>query len=502
MGVRAIDHILASKKCLIERNDCRGGSLLRYTDRMIWPIPDLGPIYDVTAWVIRLGALVIVPFKRKSTAAAWLLFLFMLPVPGLLLFLAIGEPRFPRWRIKRFQQSRPFIDGVAAKLRAAAPVQADADTPAVELIKRIGHFPGVDGNAIELIGDYDATLDRLVDDIDGARHSVRLLIYIFADDAVAMKVIAALGRAVQRGVTCEVLVDPIGSSKWVKGTRKALKAAGVEVREALPFHWLRGRTRRDMRNHRKLFVIDGTIGYAGSQNIVAKDFRKGIVNRELVARCTGPIVLAMEAVIFDDWFLETERPPPADLPVPAHTGDAVLQLLPSGADYRLEGFETVLVWQLHQAHDRAIIVSPYFIPDEDVLGALKTAAVRGVAIDLIVSKVVDQRLVNLAQRSYYDDLLAAGVRIHLFRDFLLHAKNASIDGKIGVIGSSNVDLRSFQLNEEVSLFLLDLKSVASLEAIQNGYLKSSDTVDLAEWRRRSKPAMFAENLARLGSPLL
>lgn len=123
-------------------------------------------------------------------------------------------------------------------------------------------------------------------------------------------------------------------------------------------------------------------------------------------------------------------------------------------------------------------------------------------IDLIVSKVGDQRLVNLAQRSCYDELLAAGVRIHLFRDFLLHPKNASIDGKVGVIGSSNVDLRSFQLNEEVSLFLFDEVSASSLEAIERSYLAASDIVDLAEWRRRGKPAMFAENLARLVSPLL
>jgi cardiolipin synthase len=173
----------------------------------------------------------------------------------------------------------------------------------------------------------------------------------------------------------------------------------------------------------------------------------------------------------------------------------VLQLLPSGANYRLEGFETILVWKLHQARERAIIVSPYFIPDEDVLSALKTAAVRGVNIDLVVSRVVDQRLVNLAQRSYYDELLAAGVRIHLFSDFLLH-------GTIGVIGSSNVDLRSFQLNEEVSLFLFDKGSVASLEKIQREYLAASDMIILAEWRRRGKRAMFAENLAHLVSPLL
>lgn len=469
---------------------------------MTWPFTDLKPFYEITAWLIRFGAVAIIPFKRKSTAAAWLLLLLLLPLPGLLLFLAIGQPRFPRSRVRRSEQLRPFIGSVATALRAAAPHYPEATSQTADLIERLGCFPAVDGNAIELIADYDSALRNLVDDIDSARHSVRLLIYIFADDLVGMKVITALGRAVQRGVKCQVLIDPVGSSKWIRGTRKALKAAGVEVREALPFHWLRGRTRRDMRNHRKLFVIDGMIGYAGSQNIVAKDFRKGIVNRELVARCTGPIVLAMEAIIFGDWFLETEQPPPPDLPVPARTGGAVLQLLPSGADHRLEGFETILVWQLHQARERAIIVSPYFIPDEDVLGALRTAATRGVSIDLVVSKVVDQRLVNLAQRSYYEGLLAAGVRIHLFRDYLLHAKNASIDGKVGVVGSSNVDLRSFRLNEEVSLFLFDKKSVASLEAIQRGYVDSSEKVELAGWLRRSKPIMLAENLARIMSPLL
>ena len=272
---------------------------------------------------------------------------------------------------------------------------------------------------------------------------VRLLIYIFADDAVGQAVISALGRAVRRGIICEVLLDPVGSRPWISGTIKALRREGVSTRQALPFHWLRGRTRRDMRNHRKLFVIDGVIGYAGSQNIVAKDFRPGVVNHELVARVTGPIVAALEAVILMDWCLETDRTPPRSLSVPAKSGSAVLQLLPSGADYPLEGFQTLLVWQLHEARQRVMIVSPYFIPDQDVVGALQTAAARGVEVDIVVSQVVDHRLVNLAQRSYYDELLACGVRIHEFRDHLLHAKNVSMDGNLGIIGSSNVDLGRF-----------------------------------------------------------
>lgn len=463
---------------------------------------DIGTAYQVLEWLIRLGALVVIPFKRKATATAWLLFLFLLPVPGLLLFLAIGQPRFPRWRTQRFERLRPFFESVSRDLAADSVKRLGAAADTAELAKRLGGLPPVGGNAIELIDDYDRLIGRLIEDIDAARSTVRLLIYIFADDAVGQAVISALGRAVRRGVACEVLLDPVGSGPWIRGTIESLRREGVSTRQALPFHWLRGRTRRDMRNHRKLFVIDGVIGYAGSQNIVAKDFRRGVVNRELVARVTGPIVAALEAVILMDWCLETDRTPPHSLSVPAKCGSAVLQLLPSGADYLLEGFQTLLVWQIHEARQRVIIVSPYFIPDQDVVAALQTAAARGVEVDIVVSQVVDYRLVNLAQRSYYDELLACGVRIHEFRNHLLHAKNVSIDGNLGIVGSSNVDLRSFQLNEEVSLLLLDRPSVATLETIQRSYLEGSDSLDLEQWRSRGRPAMLAEYLARITAPLL
>jgi cardiolipin synthase len=257
-----------------------------------------------------------------------------------------------------------------------------------------------------------------------------------------------------------------------------------------------------MRNHRKLFLIDGRIGYAGSQNIVARDFRPGVVNRELVARTTGPIVAEMEAVFLGDWFLETEGLLETMPAIPDPTGDAIAQLLPSGAAFPLNGFETLLVWQIHEARERAIIVTPYLIPDDDLLGALRTAVMRGVEVDLVVSKVVDQRLVNLAQSSYYRELLKCGVRIFRYRDELLHAKNVSIDGRLGIAGSSNIDIRSFQLNEEVSLLLLDRASIARLEEVQRGYLARSERLDLERWEQRGRVRRIGEATARLVSPLL
>lgn len=459
-------------------------------------------LFYAAEWCVRIGALALVPLRRSPAAArAWLLLIFFLPVPGLLLLLAIGRPRFPAWRTERFRRLLPYFEQTARHLQPHAPALGEA-APIADLALRLGHMPATEGNEVELIDEYEAVIDRLIADIDAARRSVHILVYIFANDAVGRRVAAALGRAVARRLEVRVMFDPVGSHRWRRGTRAMLRAQGVDVREALPFRILRGRTRRDMRNHRKLFVIDGHIGYAGSQNIVARDFRRGIVNRELVARVTGPVVASMDAVVRGDWALETGSLPAHAPVIPEPAGEAVAQLLPSGATYPLEGFETLLIWQIHQARERVVIVTPYFIPDDDVLSAIYAATARGVEVDLVVSRVVDQRLVNLSQSSYYTGLLERGVRINLFPDYLLHAKNLLIDDRLAVVGSSNVDLRSFQLNEEASLLLYDAASIARVAAIQRGYLAASERLDPERWRRRSRLRRLGENIARLMNSLL
>lgn len=466
------------------------------------PLNDLYFLWYVAEWLIRFAALAVVPLRRSPAAAAgWLLLIFFIPGPGLLLYLLIGRPRFPAARQRRSHEVRPFIADVAQRLEEGGAGRDDGEV--ARFAQSLGRLPCTGGNSVELIDDYDGFVDRLAADIRQAKRTVDILVYIFADDAVGQRLAAELAQAVRRGVRCRVMFDAIGSHRWRCGTLRLLRAAGVEVREALPVRWLRRRDRADMRNHRKLFVIDGAIGYAGSQNLVAKDFRPGVVNRELVARVGGPVVAAMAAVISADWSMEDKGPPlPSPVVIPAAEGGARLQLLPSGADYPLEGFETLLVWQIHRARRRVVLVTPYFVPDEDVIGALRSAATRGVIVDLVVSAVVDQQIVHLAQCSYFEELLVAGIRIHRYRGFLLHAKNASIDGELGVVGSSNVDLRSFQLNEEASLLLYDADAIKRLQAIQDDYIAASDPLQLAAWRTRPRRQKLLENIARIMSPLL
>lgn len=463
--------------------------------------PTMDVLWYAAEWLIRIGALAIIPLRRSpSAAASWLLLIFFFPGPGLLLYLFIGRPRFSEARLARVGEVNALQADPVARLKREAGSNGGE---VADFAERLGRMPCVGGNSVELIADYDGVIERLVSDIGSATHSVELLVYIFADDAVGQRISSALGDAVRRGVRCRVMFDPVGSHRWRRGTLRLLEAAGVEVREALPVRLLHRRTRADMRNHRKLFVIDGTTGYAGSQNLVAKDFRPGIVNRELVARVTGPVVASMTAVISSDWAVEgVGRPGLPPLAVPAPTGSARAQLLPSGAGYALEGFETLLVWQLHRARRRVVLVTPYFVPDGDVIGAMRSAAARGVTVDLVVSAVVDQRIVHLAQCSYFAELLAAGIRIHRFRDFLLHAKNASIDGELGIVGSSNVDLRSFQLNEEASLLVYDAPVIAQLVAVQDDYISASDPLSPEAWQSRPRPRRLMENVARMMSPLL
>jgi cardiolipin synthase len=467
-------------------------------------------LYLLSEWIIRIGMLLAVPFRRSPEAAkGWLLFGFFLPWPALALYLLIGRPAYPKWRRARFARLPAVIGRTAGPVLAAQAAEAPALpanlAQAATLIRNLGHFPSLGGNGVELLTDYDGTLRRLAADIDAAASHVHLLFYIFADDRSGRTIVEALGRAARRGVACRVLIDALGSRPWAPRTVAALEAAGVTVRLVLPVGLMRRHaTRADLRNHRKIAVIDGRTGYVGSQNIVDADFNPRVVNRELVARVAGPVVLELQAVFAADWFLETEEvlADPALFPEPEPAGRAIAQAMPSGPDYPQAGVERLLAALVHGARERVVLTTPYLIPDEALLHALQTAILRGVEVHVVLSRPVDQILVNLAQRSYYAELLEAGVAIHLYRDRLLHAKHASIDREIALIGSSNIDMRSFTLNAEISLIVFDADATARLHAVEESYFAGSDRLSPAQWRARPLGLRIVENVARLMSPLL
>jgi cardiolipin synthase len=264
--------------------------------------------------------------------------------------------------------------------------------------------------------------------------------------------------------------------------------------------------RRDLRNHRKIAVLDGRVGYTGSQNVVnAFDYKgRGLTNEELMVRLEGPVVRQLQAIFLTDRSLETgkEIDWAGLFPEPAVAGTVRAQALPSGPTYEAENNERTFVQMLYGARERIVVTSPYFVPDRPFVEAMQAGAARGLEVHLVTPRQADQWLVRLAQESLYEELLASDVKIHLYRPRFLHAKHISVDDDIAVIGSSNIDMRSFTLNEEAMVVFYDRGVVRDLRRIQERYFRDSDLLDRDVWRRRRPLKQTAQQLARLVDSVL
>src|SRR6201988_1996495 len=462
-------------------------------------------LYLCSEWAVRLTLLL--NFPRGGAAPpprTWLLFIFLLPWPGLAVYALVGQIRVPAFRRKLQEQASEQIKKAQAQI--GAQIVAQPDLPAQlqiipEQAKRLGTFEPFAGNAFEFLRDYEGSIDRLIQDIDAAKRHVHLLTYIYRTDRIGRKVADALKRAAKRGVVCRVLLDAVGSRVALNQFGPELQKAGVEVRSMLPVGLFRRKGERfDLRNHRKISVIDGTIGYLGSQNIADPTFVKNFPNEELVVRFTGPVVSQLQATFLGDHYLETEEVlDRAELfPDLKPAGNSAGQLLPSGPGYGQENGRELIISMLYEARRRVVITTPYFIPDEPFLSAICAAGQReNVHVHLVGSKHANQLISQLAQRSYYDDLLEAGIQIHLYRPHFLHAKLLTIDDHVALTGSTNMDIRSFALNAEINLLVYDSQVVEQLKVIQEDYFKNSDVLTLNQWRKRSVLEKMVQTTARL-----
>jgi cardiolipin synthase len=469
----------------------------------------LGTAYYISEWAVRLVMLVYIPQRRTAAAArTWLLLIFLLPWPGLVIYGIFGRIRVPRLRRDKLARAGKVIREVEAKYLAERVAEAAvprAYESASRLAYETGDFVPFPGNRIELLDDYSASIAKIIDDINGAAHHVHVLFYIYCDDATGSTVTDAIVRAAERGVQCRMLLDAVGAKDGLGRLATRLRAAGVDVRAALPVGVFQRNTGRfDLRNHRKIVTVDGRVAYTGSQNIVDAMFVPGYPNEELMARVSGPVVAQLEAVFLTDWFLETDqRLDIAQFAVGmSPAGESVAQVQPSGPGYPAENTRDLFISLMYAARESVVITTPYFIPDEPFLQALRAAATRGVEVRLVVSKHANQPFSQFAQRSYYEELLAAGVKVYLYRPRFLHAKHLSIDGQVVVLGTTNIDIRSFALNAEVSLVVFDPAVAAGLARIQARYFSDSDVLVAAEWNRRPLMAKVAQNVARLADSLL
>ncbi len=376
-----------------------------------------------------------------------------------------------------------------------------------DLAERAVGLPVVGGNTIDLFSDTDLAIDRLIADIDAAVNHVHLLFYIFRDDCVGRRVAEALVRAHGRGVTCRVLADAVGSRGLFRRLAPELRAKGVAVHPVLPVNLLRlPLARLDLRNHRKLAVIDGRIALAGSQNIVEGSYghRRAGGWHDVMGRITGPAVGDFQGVFLEDWYHETGEllEGPGLYPTIEPQGSVAMQVVPTGPDLPTEAFQAVLVEAIFLARRRVVITSPYFIPNEAMLLALRLAVLRGVSVSLILPRHSDHPLVDAAGSFYWEHLMHCGVNVYLYYAGMLHAKTLTVDDRLAMFGSANYDIRSFELNFELNVLLEDRQAVAALARLQDEYERLSTLALSGDGPSRTWGGRLKANLAKLFSPLL
>ncbi len=456
------------------------------------------------------------PNREPTARLAWIVVLLALPVLGILTYLLFGEIRLGRRRAGQLK---------AAATRLALPTAAadrtdPADFPGLkerdfELFRvgqSISGYAPEGGNAARLMADAEDTITSMVADIDAARDHVHVLFYIWLPDGHGTRMAEALMRAARRGVTCRALADDIGSRQMIRHPLwSQMQAAGVRLARALPVGNMVLRAligRIDLRNHRKIVVIDNAVTYCGSQNCADPEFLPKARYAPWVdttMRFTGPVVRQNQHLFASDWMAEQ---PQDDLsllvlaPIPPSSAGFPAQVIAEGPTHRPTAAPEMFASVMYAARRELLVTTPYYVPVDSLQSALRAAANRGVDVTLILPARNDAFAVAAASRSYYADLIAAGVKLYEYNPGLLHAKTMTIDGDVTLIGSANMDCRSFALNFENNILLCDVGVTAAMRDRQMSYLTDSTRITASAVARWSWPRQLWNNALAIVGPIL
>ncbi len=455
------------------------------------------------------------PHRDPSSRIAWMVVVGVLPVLGIIAYLFLGEVNLGRRRLKRLhavlERMPPFPTSIVDAVDPMGEIP-ERYRHLFELGRSISAFNPIGGNSAQLLPDSDAAIEALVADIDAAKEHVHVLFYIWLSDGNGCKVVEALKRAAARGVTCRAMADALGSRPMIRGPQwSAMRAAGVRVAAGLPIanpllRPFQGRI--DLRNHRKIVVIDDRITYCGSQNCADPAFlvkAKYAPWVDAMIRFEGPIARQNQFLFAGDWMTSVDEnlddllSRPLSLP---SRGGTPAQVIGTGPTVRYSAMPEMFECLLFAARREVIVTTPYYVPNESLHGALCTTAYRGVDTTIVFPARNDSWIVGAASRSYYADLLGAGVRIHEYEGGLLHTKSLTVDGEVTLIGSANMDRRSFDLNYENNILFYDPAMTDTVRKRQHDYLARSHPVTkeaVAAWPRSRR--LWNNLIATLG-PLL
>jgi cardiolipin synthase len=475
----------------------------------------LGVIIHLLAELVLIVRVLTRPHREPASRIAWIAVIAALPFLGMLIYILLGETNIGRRRVERMKQVIQQLPSMAIvspgeeeNARACVPERYEHLFRTGQSISR---FEVIGGNSARLMADSNATIDSMVADIDSATDHVHLLFYIWLPDHNGMKMVEALKRAARRGVKCRAMADDLGSRTMIQSQHwKEMQETGVQVASALPIgnpllRPLRGRI--DLRNHRKILVIDGHITYCGSQNCADPEFlvkAKFAPWVDAVIRFEGPIVRQNQHLFASDWmsYANEDIGHLLQLPISAPQTGFPAQVIGTGPTVRYSAMPEMFESLFHAARRELTISTPYYVADESMQNALCAAAWRGVKTTIIFPARNDSWIVGAASRSYYVDLLEAGVEIYEYVEGLLHTKSLTLDGEVTLIGSANMDRRSFDLNYENNILFYDPELTTNVRARQQEYISNSGRVtrDMVDsWSITTR--LWNNTLATLGPVL-
>lgn len=482
--------------------------------------------FDLSLFVIHLltaARAITRPNREPAARVAWVVVILVLPLFGVIAYLFLGETSIGREGIRRLKAAEDRTARPDDAIHAPLPFGPEAAVQ-FDLCRSINGLGPVTGNRIALLGDPEApgseptrdpdhAIAVLVHDIAQAKDHIHIGFYIWLDDNNGGKVADAVAAAARRGVHCRIMVDALGSRPFIRGPRwRALRDAGVSLVATLNDvprlgHLAVGRV--DLRNHRKIVIIDNSIAFCGSQNCADPAFRVKADYApwiDIFLRCEGPIARQAQYLFLCTWIAETgealeglavARPTPEVFP----DGGAAL-MYGTGPTTPGNAMSDSFVGAIYAARKELVVTTPYFVPDEAVLRAFCAAPRRGVETTIVFPERNDSWLVKNSSRSCYAALLSSGVRIYEYPLGLLHTKSITIDGQIALVGSANMDRRSMQLNFENNLLVADDKVAAAVRARQQKYLSVSRPVTLdtvAAWPFHTR---LVQNAVNMMAPLL
>jgi len=447
--------------------------------------------------------------REAYARAAWLLLLLAFPGVATILYLLFGEP----WVSAAFhRRAREAYDALLPYAPPPSEHVPSAETRnPFRTCEAAARWPTSIGNTARVAPGADAAIEAIVADIDGATRTVHLSFYIWLGDRNGSMVVDAVCRAARRGITCRIVADVIGSRELIRSRQwEAMRQAGARLCASLPaplgLGLLAGH-RTDLRNHRKIVVIDGNVTWCGSQNCADPAFlpkRSFAPWVDILIRYEGPVARQAELIFASAWRAETGedmRPVLAtDLPTSQPGGFAAIAVGTGPLSPRAT-MTDIFIAVLAAARDRAVITTPYFAPDPPLLDAIVAAGRRGVRLTIVFPRRNDSRIVGAISRAHYPVLAQAGVHIHEFRGGLLHAKTLVVDETLALVGSANMDRRSLDLNFENNVLLESPALSAAIAEHQRRWLADAPEVDHREIAMRPLPRRFIDNLLTMAAPL-